>query len=388
LRLAAAFVLALGMVPLQSQVRESGPGAPTSVSGPSSVVGRPGLVVDEQAQGLGPVALEARQTHGGVDVVAMGEGMRRVYGFLPAEPAVVGKVPFVFFRHGWQGMNPRAYGALIDHLAREGNVVVFPVYQENDATSPQIVVANAAAGERAALEALKALGVEPDAQRVVYFGYSMGAAISLKLASTYVKEGLPRPQAMVFAAPGDAYHVAKGEDAKSIWPVLSELPATLPVAIVTGEQDTEIGLPTGLKLAAALCKVTRPGRLVLLVLPADEHAGKKVGAGHGSPGAPDSRYDFDLKTPLSEIPKHIAGRVGFEASASLNNLDFYGYWRVLDAVIDSVATAPSTSAKYVFPPIFFEVHARGFMPKPFPMGTWPDGTPFRQALIENSCNLR
>jgi len=285
-------------------------------------------------------------------------------------------------------MNPRAYGALIDHLTREGNVVVFPVYQENDAMSPQVVVANAAASERMALEALKAHGIEPDLQRVVYFGYSMGAAISLKLAVTAEAEHLPKPQAMVFAAPGDAYHVAKGEDAKSIWPVLGELPATLPIAIVTGEQDTEIGLPTGRKLAAGLCKVTKSDRLVLLVLPADEHAGKKIGAGHGSPGAPDSRYDFDLKTPMAEIPKHIAGRAGFEASASLNNLDFYGYWRVLDAVIDSLAVAPSTSAKYAFPPIFFEDHARGFVPKPFYMGTWPDGTAFRQATVENVCGVR
>ena len=57
--------------------------------------------------------------------------MGRAYIFLPAEPAATGKLPFVFFAHGWQGMNPMNYGALIDHLAREGNVVVFPVYQES-----------------------------------------------------------------------------------------------------------------------------------------------------------------------------------------------------------------------------------------------------------------
>ena len=327
-----------------------------------------------------PAATEARHIHASVDAVTLGEGMHRVYLFLPAEPSLNGKAPIVFFEHGWQGMNPRTYGALIDHLAREGNVVIFPVYQESDTTSPQIVSANAAAAQRTALAELKGHNLEPDLQRIVYFGYSMGTAISLRLTAQAAQEHLPQPQALVFAAPGDSYHVAKGADAKSIWPDLHALPATLPIAIVTGQDDTAIGLPTGRKLAGELCSVTRPDRRVLLVLPSDEHAGKKVNAQHGSPGAPDSRYDFDLKTPAAEIPKHIAGREGFEESASLNPLDFYGYWRVLDAILDSLAKAPSTSPKYVPPVTVFRA-----TPEQTYLGNWPDGTPFRQVIVEDPC---
>ncbi len=341
------------------------------------------------AQGAlpGVAAIEARQTHGAVEVMALGEGMGRVYAFVPAEPAVVGKAPFVFFAHGWQGMNPKNYGALIDHLAREGNVVVFPVYQESDATSPQLVVAAAAAAEREALRVLKARGVEPDAQRVVYFGYSMGTAISLKLATTAEAEHLPEPQALVLAAPGDAYHVAKGAEAKSIWPVLGDLRPTLPIAIVTGEDDTAIGLPTARKLAAGLCSVTEPDRRVLLVLPSDEHEGTKVHAGHASPGAPDSRYDFELKTAAGEIPKRIEGRKGFEESASLNQLDFFGYWRVLDEVIDSLVVAPSTSKSWRPPAIMFEPGRRGSQARVVGLGTWPDGTAYKAGQIEEPCHL-
>jgi len=340
--------------------------------------------LDSLESQFGPAAIEARQTHGAVDIVALGEGMHRVYIFLPAEPAVSGKTPFVFFHHGWQGMNPKNYGALLDHLAREGNVVVYPVYQDSDATSPQIVVANTAQAERDALAELKRRGIEPDAQRVVYFGYSMGAAISLRLAVSAAAEHLPGPQALVLAAPGDAYHVARGADAKSIWPVMRELPPTLPIAIVTGEDDKAIGLPTAEKLAKELCGVTKADRHILLVLPSDEHDGEKVNAGHASPGAPDSRYDFELKTPLAEILKHIAGREGFEPSASLNQLDFYGYWKVLDAVIESLAAMPSTSAKYVPPPpVFKSGDARQLY-----LGIWPDGTLYRQAHVEDPCVSR
>jgi dienelactone hydrolase len=331
---------------------------------------------------LGPAALEARQTHAGVDVVTLGDGMHRVYIFLPAEPALKGSAPFVFFHHGWQGMNPKNYGALIDHLAREGNVVVFPVYQDADSTSPQIVVGNTAQAEREALTALQQRGIVPDPQRVVYFGYSMGAAISLKLATTTASTQLPAPQALVLAAPGDSYHVAKGEDAKSIWPVLQDLPSTLPIAIVTGEDDTYIGLPTGRKLAGLIC-ATKPDRRVLLVMPGDEHDGRKVHASHASPGAPDTRYDIDLATPAARVPTHIEGHKGFEESASLNQLDFFGYWKVLDAVIDSLATAPSTSSQYVPPAIVF----RSGTPGQLYLGTWPDGTPYRQAHVEDPCVL-
>jgi len=339
-------------------------------------------VAQDRVAGLGLAALEARQTHASVDVITLGDGMHRVYVFLPAEPSVSGKVPMVVFEHGWQGMDPKNYGALIDHLAREGNVVVFPVYQDSDTTSPQIVVGNAAQAERDALAELKRRGMEPDAQRVVSFGYSMGAAIALRLAAD--GDGVPKPQALVLAAPGDAYHVARGTEAKSIWPVLRELRPTLPIAIVTGEDDTAIGLPTARKLMAGLCAVTKADRRALLVLPSDEHAGKKVNAGHASPGAPDSRYDFALETAAEKIPAHIAGREGFEASASLNQLDFFGYWKVLDAVLDSLAGAASTSAAYMPPAIVFRPGAEGQLY----LGTWPDGTAYKAAHVENPCASR
>lgn len=329
----------------------------------------------------GTDAIEARQTHGAVELAALGEGMHRVYIFLPAQPSIIGKAPVVFFEHGWQGTNPKNYGALIDHLAREGNIVIYPVYQLDNDTSPQLVTAAAAEAERTALNELHHRGIEIDAQRVVYFGYSMGSAIALNLAVHAEAEHLPAAQALVLAAPGDAYHVAQGEKAKSIWPNLKELPATLPIAIVTGQDDLAIGLPTGRKLAAALCNVSKPDRRVLLVLPADTHAGSRVTSGHAAPGSPDSRYDFELTTPRAALPKIIPGRTGYEPSISLNQLDFFGFWRVLDALIDSLATVPSTSARYVPPAQVFVSST----PAQTYLGSWADGTPYKPALVEDPC---
>lgn len=327
---------------------------------------------DLQAQ-FGPHALKQRHTHASVDVMTLGDGAQRVYIFTPAQPALHGKVPMVFFHHGWQGMNPLNYGALIDHLARSGQVVIFPVYQDSAQTSPQVVTGNAAQADRRALAALAERGITPDARRVLYFGYSMGAAISLNLALDPARYRLPAPRALVLAAPGDAYHVAHGAAARSIIGPVENLPPKLPIAILTGAADTSIGLPTARLLDRRLCGTHQSGRLVLMVLPSAVHDGKKVTAGHGSPGAPDSRYNFALTR--HDIPDHIPGRPDFEASASLNQLDFYGYWKVLDAMLDYLAKGGALPDS---------VFGNG-TPRQRYLGSWPDGTPYPQARIEQEC---
>ncbi len=321
---------------------------------------------------FGPQALEHRHTHAAVDVMTLGEGMRRVYVFMPALPALHGKVPVVFLHHGWQGMDPLNFGALIDHLARSGQVVIYPVYQESAQTSPQLVTAAAAEADHRALDALaERFNLSPDPKRVLYYGYSMGAAISLNLALDPRRYHLPKPRALVLVAPGDAYHVAHGADGRSIIGPVEKLPADLPVAILAGSADTSIGLPTARLLGARLCHI-RPDRRVLMILSSDEHDGKKVHAGHGSPGAPDSRYDFALER--RDIPTQIPGRDGFEPSASLNQLDFYGYWKVVDAMVDGLASGK-------LPDVVFG-HGT---PAQLYLGGWPDGSAYPPIRLEHPC---
>lgn len=322
---------------------------------------------------FGPAALRQRQTHAAVDVMTLGEGAQRVYVFTPAEPALPhGEAPLVLFHHGWQGMNPKNFGGLIDHLVRSGQVVIYPVYQESADTSPQTVTEQAALADRRALDALaQRRGLRPDPRRVLYYGYSMGAAISLNLALDPARHGLPAPRALMLVAPGDAYHVVHGEEGRSIIGPVERLPADLPVALLTGLEDTSIGLPTARALASRLCGI-RPDRRALLVLPGDEHEGSRVHAGHGSPGAPDSRYDFPLKNRA--IPAHIAGRDTFEASPSFNQLDVYGYWKVIDALTDGLARGelPET------------VFGAGSASQRY-LGTWPDGTRYAPIQPEQPC---
>jgi acetyl esterase/lipase len=319
----------------------------------------------------GPPALKARESHGAVEILARGQGASRVYVFLPAEPSLAGRVPVVFFHHGWQGMNPKNYGALIDHLVREGQVVIYPVYQNSAQTSPQLVVGYAAAADRAAIAMLAAAHLTPDPARILYFGYSMGAAISLDLALAPARYGLPPPRAMVLLAPGDAPAVATGPEAASIIGDLRHLPKTLPIAVMTGAQDTQIGLPTARAIFPRLCRIL-PDRRVLMILPGDAHDGVAVHAQHGAPGAPDPRYDFALSD--QNFPRLLQGEPGFAVSPSLNQLDFYGFWKVTDALIASLP--------YGKPPSVVFGHGT---PAQLYLGAWPDGAPYQQMRLEDPC---
>jgi acetyl esterase/lipase len=319
----------------------------------------------------GPAALKGRESHGAVDVLAQGQGASRVYLFLPAQPSLSGRVPVVFFHHGWQGMDPKNYGALIDHLVREGQVVVYPVYQNSAQTSPQLIVGYAAAADRAAMAMLAARRLTPDPARILYFGYSMGAAISLDLALAPARYGLPAPRAMVLLAPGDAPAVATGPEGASIIGDLRRLPKTLPVAVMTGAQDTQIGLPTARAIFPRLCGIL-PDRRVLMILPGDSHGGATVHAQHGAPGAPDPRYDFALSD--QNFPVLLQGQPGFAVSPSLNQLDFYGFWKVTDALVASLPAGP-------LPGVVFG-HGD---PAQLYLGVWPDGAPYKPLRLENPC---
>ncbi len=320
---------------------------------------------------FGPAALKARETHGAVLVLAHGDGARRVYVFLPQSPALSGPVPVVFFHHGWQGMDPLNYGALIDHLVREGNVVIYPVYQQSAATSPQGIVETASLADRQGVQIMEAENLTPDRRKILYLGYSMGAAISLDLALGPNRFGLPAPDALLLLAPGDAPAVATGPAGRSIIGPVELLPKTLPIAIMTGAEDTQIGLPTARALMARVCHAA-PGRRVLMVLPGDSHNGVTVHARHGAPGAPDPRYDFPLTD--ENFPVTLPGQPAYAASPSLNQLDFYGFWKVADSLLDGFAS-------FQPPGIVF---GNG-TPAQLYLGAWPDGTPFMPMHLENPC---
>lgn len=319
-----------------------------------------------------PAAWEARRRFLDIAVDSVGVGETRAYVFRPEARSLTG-LPLVLFMHGWQGTNPKNFGSLIDLLVRIGAVVIYPVYQaEGEKTSPQKITANAALGVRAAIDLLRQSQPDLiDERKTLYWGFSIGAAIATQFATRYAELGLPAPQAMILVAPGDAYHVVRGSESAPIVARLESIPHTLPIFLVSGAADTTIGVPTARAWATRLCHMPRSHRN-LLWLPSHTDAEQQISSAHGSPGAPDSRFDFPDVEAM--VPQRILGRDGFEASGSLNLLDFYGYWRITMEMFDYVAGGAYPTA--LFTP---KAAANRFL------GVWPSGKPYAPAIEEDVC---
>lgn len=337
----------------------------------SLALSAPSAASTELLERFSPQAWQASRHYQDVRVITSGDGPERAYIFMP-DAAQLKDLPLVFFHHGWLGMNPKNYGGLIDLMVRRGAVVIYPVYQDGDLTAPQSVTRNAA---QANLRALQLLHQQfpglVDPQRTLYWGFSMGASIALNIALEPASYGLPAPRALLMLAPGDARHVAKGERAASIIAPPERLPAGLPVFIASGASDHGIGVPTARSIAARLCHLPASQRM-LLILPSDEDDERRILAGHGSVGSPDSRYDFpDTRKP---VPSRIAGNDSFEASASLNLLDFYGYWRISMGLLEYADAGPYP--ENLFRPDSAENRFLGY---------WPSGKAYAEARSEQPC---
>jgi pimeloyl-ACP methyl ester carboxylesterase len=140
----------------------------------------------------------AEERRGDLVYARGGEGPGRVTVIRPA--GADGPLPLVLFLHGWGATEPRFYGPWLEHLARAGNAVVFPRYQDSFAEPPPQVLGNAIVGVRAALDAIDA-----DHDSLVVAGHSAGGALAADYAAIARGVGLPEPRAVLSIYPGRAF---------------------------------------------------------------------------------------------------------------------------------------------------------------------------------------
>ena len=138
------------------------------------------------------------ERRGDLEYARGGEGPGRVTVVRPA--GAEGPLPLVLFLHGWGATDVRFYGPWIEHLARAGNAVVFPRYQDSVAEPPPQVLGNALVGMRAALD-----GIDADPDSLVVAGHSAGGALASDYAAIAGSVGLPVPRAVLSVYPGRAF---------------------------------------------------------------------------------------------------------------------------------------------------------------------------------------
>jgi acetyl esterase/lipase len=278
---------------------------------------------EDPPQGAGPSGpgpFEADAAHRRVRRYEIGQGPRSYWLFEPDEPKPEGRAPVVVFLHGWFAVNPGFYGAWIDHLVRDGRIVIFPRYQNDVGTNPQDFLANALAAVHDALGALHdGVGhVRPDPARFVLIGHSAGGNLAAQIAAVASDphSGLPVPQAVIALMPGEIVPMSQ--------PSLSRIPATTLLVIMVGEEDVVVGDLRARQIFTQATAVPRSRRRYVMFR-SDRHGSPPLIAEHTAPTGVNPRLDNGegvfraLQISLGDV----------------NALDRAGFWRMADLTMEA-----------------------------------------------------
>lgn len=318
----------------------------------------------------------------------LGRGTASTYAFYAAGAAPETGRPVAIVLHGWGAVNPQSYGGWIDHLARQGWLVLYPRFQEVNRTRPADAPAIAESLVKAALAEIATDGeAKPDLGRVAMIGHLAGAPLAMDLAAAAKAQGLPVPKLIFAVMPGG---IASGPKSRGI--ALTDLsaidPATLIVTMV-GDKDTRAADLAAKRLLREANAVPLERKLFVRAL-SDDHGFPALTATLASPAGVDTAYDGGAIKPGPEpkdATKDAAKPPPFRWSADMalsgeqqtlvsqinlarvDALDYLGFWKTFDLAA-AAAFAGSDAA------------ALKNNPRLADMERWSDGWPVKRLAVE------
>jgi acetyl esterase/lipase len=305
----------------------------------------------------GPEGKAYRHEHVRKNVIGKGDCECWIYE--PSEPTVKTS-PVVVFYHGWTATNPKAYGAWIKHLVRQGNIVIYPRYQESVLTPIPKLESNAAGAVLGALEYLETDDhVRPDYARVAMVGHSIGGTLTANLAATAKDYGLPEAKALMCVQPAWQLDAAgKGKAFED----LSAIPSQTLLVCVAGDLDTVVGRRGAYEIYLSTTSIPQANKK-LVILQSDYHGFPPLQADHLSPLALDEEFNDNEPLSLTYFTLSSYDRLTTDA------LDYYGYWKLLDELLDAAFSKEKCSGDWKNPEA---VRC---------MGKWSDGTPVKEMKV-------
>ncbi len=315
---------------------------------------------------------------------AVGTASAATYVFHAAGNAAAPR-PVVVLFHSWGAANPQLYGGWIEHLARRGNLVLFPRFQEVNRSKPADATALAGTLIKEALAALADdQEARPDRKRIAYLGHVAGAAIALNLAAGAGQDGLPEPRLILAAMPGGITADPKARGI--VLADLSAIPASTLLITMNGDRDY---LPIDRHVRRILKETAAipANRKLFMRVGSDDHGFPTTNATPASPGSPKADYDAAAIKVPPDPPKDPKQKSTWRWSADMalsgeqtilsaqlaanatDTLDFLAYWKTFDLALDAAFAGRDAAALKADPRLV-------------DMGTWSDGWPVRRLSAE------
>ncbi|HEX6717993.1 MAG TPA: alpha/beta fold hydrolase [Pyrinomonadaceae bacterium] len=297
-----------------------------------------------------------------------GKGSEEYWIYEPDSPKP-GTAPVIVFLHGWGGMNPLYYGAWIDHLVKRGNIVIYPRYQANLLTSIRDFTPNTITAIK---DALKRLQIEPghvapDLSKFATVGHSLGGVLAANVAALAAEFKLPRVRAVMAVEPGIT-------DPPISVPLadLKKIPADTLLLAVAGDQDTLVRDTDAKRIYYESTHVSAANKDFIMLV-SDSHGTPALLASHRAPTAMDKSYDSGEGVGGSAAvdrigDAQISRRVRPE-TMMVNALDFFGTWKLFDALCAAAFTGKNRE------------YALGNTPQQRFMGLWSDGVPVKELKV-------
>src|SRR5208282_3547243 len=123
----------------------------------------------------------------------------------------------------------------INHIVRRGSIVIFPMYQKSELTSPALFTPNADTGVLRAIDTLHAHAdyTQPMLNKLCIVGHSYGGVVTANMGEDYAAYGLPKPAAIMGAAPG------YGTAPQGALPTYSNIDSSINILAIF-EQDDDV----------------------------------------------------------------------------------------------------------------------------------------------------
>lgn len=254
-----------------------------------------------------------------------------VHVFRPA--GATAPAPVVFFAPGYNNNDPAEYRALINHIVSRGYALVYAPFQilSGDITFHEKRYDTIFAGFE---EAVKRYGESFDLSRVGYAGHSYGASATLAMMARGLERGWGREGLFIFAAAPWYYFEFSLRQ-------FVNFPAHAKVLVQVYDGDNICDHRIGKEMFDRINLPASEKEFVLLR--GEERLGYKLNAEHSTPSS----------------------------GSDENALDYYGVYRLFDALADYAFTGNGAGQRIAL--------GNGNGEQKF-MGVWPDGQPVRELL--------